>query len=72
MPTHAVRLVISLFWGILSSKYYIRTTMQALARRAPFDPNEHYSLHLAGTAAIVENNLLAIESVLIFLKVSES
>ena len=52
---------ISLFWGILSMKYYVRSSMAELERFAPFEPNTHYPLHTTGQASLVENNLLAIE-----------
>ena len=60
---------IGLFWGVLSMKYYIRRVMTKLEDEAPFDPNVHYSLYEVGLATVVENNLLALEALLTYLKV---
>ena len=43
--------------------------MEALALRAPFDPDTHYPLYEAGAASLIENNLCAVASLLVYFKV---
>ena len=62
-------LLIILFWGVISSKFYVRSTMLDLARKAPFDPNVHYPLFDAAQAAKVETNLLSFGSLVVFFKI---
>lgn len=59
---------IVIFWCILSSKYYVRSVMKDLSSQAPLDPNMHYPLFDAAQAAQVETNLLAVGSLMVFIK----
>jgi hypothetical protein len=56
------------FWGVFGARYYIRSSMNELTALAPLDESTHYSLFNAGTASLVENNLLAVVSLLVYLK----
>ena len=62
-------LFVGFFWGILSSKYYIRGVMKELEQQAPFHPNIHYPLFAPAQAAQAESNLISICSLLVIFKV---
>ena len=60
---------ITLFWVVLSMKYYIRSTMAELEASAPFSADTHYPMYAAGAASLVENNMLAFLALLAYMKV---
>jgi len=62
-------LVVALFWTILGLRYYVRDLMAGLGAQAPFDPDTHYPLFNAAMSALTENNVLAIEALLVYFKV---
>ena len=61
-------MIISCFWAVLATRYYVRSAMQKLAAEALFDRDKHYPLFNAAMANLVENNLLAFVSLVVYLK----
>lgn len=61
-------LVITCFWVVLATRYYVRSAMAELAAEAPFDNDKHYPLFNATMANLVETNLLAVVALVVYLK----